>query len=327
MRFVVYGAGAIGGVIGGRLFEHGHEVVLIARGAHLDAIQRHGLQVASPAGTTTLDVPAVDHPGALSLTSDDVVIFAMKTQHTADAARQLAASAPPALRVVSAQNGVENERLLLRRFEHVYGICVMCPTGHLEPGVVDAYSAPVTGLLDVGRWVGGTDEITAAVARALRDSTFESEPRTDIARWKYGKLLMNLGNAIEALCGPSQRGGSLMRLARSEAIEVLTKARIPFVDREEDRQRRGDLLTIAPIEGRPRGGGSSWQSLQRGTGNIEADYLNGEIVLLGRMWGVDTPVNALLQRRAARAAVDEMEPGSIQPAELLAELGMDPEFR
>ena len=47
MRFVVYGAGAIGGVIGARLHQHGHEVVLIARGAHLEAIRARGLRIES----------------------------------------------------------------------------------------------------------------------------------------------------------------------------------------------------------------------------------------------------------------------------------------
>jgi 2-dehydropantoate 2-reductase len=325
VRFIVYGAGAIGGVIGGRLFEHGHDVVLVARGPHLAAILDNGLRVESPSGAATFPIPAVAHASELALRGDDVVVFAMKTQHTADAARALAAVAPPDIPVVSAQNGVENERILLRHFGDVYGICVMCPTGHLEPGVVEAYSAPITGLLDIGRWLGGVDETAATIATALRASSFECEPRTDIARWKYGKLLLNLGNAIEALCGPSERGGTLMRLARNEAIQALTTAGIDFVDRDEDRARRGDLLTMTPIAGRPRGGGSSWQSLQRGTGNIETDYLNGEIVMLGRMAGVDTPVNALLQRRATRAALDGTRPGSVDPVELLAELGLEPE--
>jgi 2-dehydropantoate 2-reductase len=320
MRVVVYGAGAIGGVIGGRLFEHGHDVVLIARGPHYDALRAEGLRLESPTGTVTLDVPVVDHPGELALRADDVVVLAMKTQHTADAARELADVAPPDMAVVSAQNGVESERVLLRHFARVYGICVMCPAAHLEPGVVQAYSSPVSGLLDVGLWLGGIDDTAHDLAAMLRTSTFASEPRTDIARWKYGKLLMNLGNSIEALCGRAERGGELMRLARKEAIAVLGTAGIPYVGRDEDRARRGDLMTMGEINGRPRDGGSSWQSLQRATGNIETDHLNGEIVLLGRLHDLPTPVNALLQRRAARAARERTPPGSVSADELLAEL-------
>ena len=61
-------------------------------------------------------------------------------------------------------------------------------------------------------------------------------------------------------------------------------------------------MEIGEVAGLTRGGGSSWQSLVRGTGSIEADYLNGEMCLLGRLHGVPTPVNELLQRRANAAA-------------------------
>ena len=78
MRFIVYGAGAIGGVIGGRLAEHGHDVVLIARGEHYRALRANGLTLESPDATVTLDVPVVDHPSAITITTDDVVIFAYR---------------------------------------------------------------------------------------------------------------------------------------------------------------------------------------------------------------------------------------------------------
>ena len=224
MRFIIYGAGAIGGAIGGRLAEAGHDVVLIARGANYDALQRNGLQLEAPDRTVSLAIPVVDHPAELTISTDDVVIFAMKTQHTVAAANELSKVAPPDVAIVSAQNGVQNERMLLRRFADVYGMCVMCPASHLEPGVVQAYSSPITGLLDIGRWVGPIDDTAIAISDALRASTFESVPRDDIARWKYGKLLMNLGNAVEALCGHVEGIGPLMRLAREEATAVLDQA-------------------------------------------------------------------------------------------------------
>ena len=77
-------------------------------------------------------------------------------------------------------------------------------------------------------------------------------------------------------------------------------------------------MQIVKINGNERGGGSSWQSLTRGTGSIEADYLNGEIVLLGREFGVPTPVNEVLQRLANRAASDRRAPGGLTPTEVLA---------
>ena len=67
-------------------------------------------------------------------------------------------------------------------------------------------------------------------------------------------------------------------------------------------------------------GGSSWQSLARGTGDIEVDQLNGEIVLLARLVGVEAPVNALLQLEARTASAAKEPPGQHDEADLLARL-------
>ncbi len=321
MRFVVYGAGAIGGAIGGRLFEHGHDVVLIARGAHYEAMRARGLRLVDPDREVTLAIPVVDQPAAITFTDDDVVFLAMKTQDTPGALAALREHAPTGIAVVCAQNGVANERMTLRDFAHVYAMCVMCPAQHLEPGVVQASSAPVTGLLDLGCYPSGIDERGRGISAALEASTFESVPRPDIMRWKYTKLLMNLGNAVEALCGHDDPDAAeLTRRARSEGANVLRAAGIDAASRDEDRERRGTRVNPRPIGGAPRGGGSSWQSLQRGTGSIESDYLNGEIVLLARLHGAAAPVNELLQRRAVEAARTRAQPGATRAATLLAEL-------
>jgi 2-dehydropantoate 2-reductase len=305
-RFVVYGAGAVGGTIGARLHEHGHDVALIARGAHYEALRSRGLTFVDPHGRRTLQLPVVSHPSELDLGRDDVVILATKTQDTAGALRALGGADAA---IVCAQNGVENERLALRCFEDVYGMCVMLPAQHLEPGVVEASSAPITGLLDIGRAPCGCDDRAREIAAALDASTFESIPRADIMRWKYAKLLMNLANAAEAVCGATEGTADIARRARSEGAAVLRAAGIDAASREEDRERRSDKLQV----GTARGGGSSWQSLRRQTGSIEADYLNGEIVLLGRLHGVDTPVNALLQRLANEGARARRPPGFVTP--------------
>jgi 2-dehydropantoate 2-reductase len=85
------------------------------------------------------------------------------------------------------------------------------------------------------------------------------------------------------------------------------------------RDSRGDFR-LAPAGETQRAGGSSWQSLQRGAGSIEADYLNGEIALLGALHGVPTPVNRLVQRVANELARDGKPPGSITPDELRRQL-------
>ena len=320
MRHIVYGAGGIGGVMGGRLHQGGHDVLLIARGAHYEAIRDNGLRVQSVEEDVVLEIPVVDHPSKIEWRDDDVVFLGMKSQDTLDAVVTLSALAPAATPIVSLQNGVANERVVLRFFDNVYGICVMCPTNYLVPGVVQAYSAPITGLLDIGRYPDGVDDVASEIASALQCSTYLSEPREDIMRWKYGKLLMNLGNGIDALCGPAARKTDLFRLVREEGVTVLRAAGIPFVDSDEDLARRGDHMKIRPIEGQRRGGGSTWQSLERGLGSVETDYLNGEIALLGRLHGVPTPVNSLMQRLTSEAARKGTPAGSIDPQEIVDQL-------
>ena len=89
---------------------------------------------------------------------------------------------------------------------------------------------------------------------------------------------------------------------------------------EEDRERRGDLLTPRPVGDRDRGGGSTWQSLARGAPRLETDFLNGEIVLLGRRHRVATPVNRALQALGGQLTRDRPEPGSGDAEAFVAEL-------
>jgi 2-dehydropantoate 2-reductase len=320
VRFVIYGAGAIGGVLGGRLHEHSHDVVLIARGSQFEAIRDHGLRVESPEGSSRVKVPVIARPADLVFGPEDVVLLTMKSQDTVAALRDLAAAVDRDVPVGCVQNGVENERMALRLFSHVYGVSVMCPASHLTPGVVQAFSAPITGILDIGCFPAGIDAVAEAIARAFRGSTFESDVREDILRWKYRKLLTNLGNAIEAVCGSEARRGPIGELVTREGERCLRAAGIDFASSAEDAARRNALLPVRPIGAQARPGGSSWQSLRRRSGSIETDFLNGEIVLLGRLHDVPTPANELLQRLANDMARRRTHPGAFPPEEFLARL-------
>lgn len=320
MRWVVYGAGAVGGVLGARLYDAGRDVVLVARGPHLEGIRERGLTLATPDGTRTLPLPAVGTATELDTGQPTTVLLAVKSHQTHAAIEDLTGSLSPSTPMVSVQNGVANEPTLLRFFDDVQGVCVMMPTGHLEPGVVEQHCSPVPGLLDVGRFPGGCDETTRRVAEAFRSAGFESEPRSDIMAWKYRKLLMNLGNAVQACCGESDGASDLADRARAEGEAVLAAAGVSVVSADTDRARRGSILNVREVPGRARGGGSSWQSLRRGTGSIESDYLNGEVVLLGRLHGEPTPVNELLRRTAQRLAREGAQPGSLDAVDLLRQL-------
>lgn len=316
-RYVIYGAGAVGGVIGAGLALGGHDVALIARGDHLRALQERGLDFVSPQGRELLALRAVEHPAELELTADDVVLLAMKTQHTEAALVELVAAAPSDIAVVCAQNGVENERLALRRFPNVYGMCVFLPGSHLEPGVVVGNGAPVFGVLDLGRYPSGVDDLAVEMAAALTDGNFRAEARPAIMRDKYAKLRVNTGNALDAACGRESRESELRSRAAAEALAVCRAAGIDVATKDEVAARR-EGFSVVEIEGHARSGSSSWQSLARGAGSIEADFLNGEIVMLGRLHGVPTPVNEMLQRLANRMAAEGAAPGSMSLAEVEA---------
>jgi 2-dehydropantoate 2-reductase len=320
MRYVVYGAGAVGGVVGALMHRAGHEVELIARGRHLEAIQRDGLRLASPAGESVEQIRAVGHPDEIDWRHDDVVLLAVKSDATLDAMQALATVAPPSVAVVSLQNGVANERTMLRWFGCVYGVTVMAPTAHLEPGLVEAHCHPTPAILDIGRYPTGVDVTASEVAAAFEKGGIVSEPRHDIMRWKYRKLMMNLGNAVQAVCADDDERSELVAIIRAEGEAVLVAAGIDPITEDEDRERRGDILQIGDVPGRPRSGGSSWQSLERGTGAIETDYLNGEIVWLGRQYDVDTPANELIRREAVRAAREHRPPSTVPTRDLLAML-------
>jgi 2-dehydropantoate 2-reductase len=322
MRIVILGAGAIGGTIAARLHLSGHQVALVARGAHGEAVRAQGLTFVTPDAHEVLPLPTYARPADVTWRPDDVLVLATKGQDTEAAAREVAASAGPGIPVVSAQNGVANERALTRWFEHVHGMCVMLPAQHLEPGVVVAHCSPTTGILDVGRFPDGTDEVDEALSGALRGSRFESVPRDDIMRWKYRKLVNNLGNAVQALAGerldePEARES--LDLLVAEADCAFAAAGIDPVTEAEDTERRADHLQMRPIDGAERGGGSTWQSLARGAA-VETDYLNGEVAHLGRLYGVPTPANARIQTLMAEAAARGAGPGEMTAAALLAVL-------
>jgi 2-dehydropantoate 2-reductase len=319
VRFVVLGAGAVGCTVGGRLADAGHDVTLVARGAHAEALRRDGLRLAMPDQVLQIHVPVVDDAARLECDADTALLLATKTQDTLGLLDRLPRRDAP---VFCLQNGVANERMALRRFADVYGVVVMLPAVYLEPGRVDAQGTPYSGLLDVGRYPVGIDDHTESVAGALSGSGFVSQQQEFVMRWKYAKLLRNLGNALEALCGHDLSEADMAEVmamdaeARGEAVECYRAAGIDWVSDDEWAAHRGTQVELAPVEGRGRPGGSTWQSLTRGLTSQEGDYLNGEIALLGRRHGVPTPVNVLLQEQVAALCRSGAEPGSMRPADL-----------
>ena len=175
MRYLILGAGAIGGAIGGRLFQHGHDVVLIARGAHLEAIRSGGLELRDPEATVRLPIQAVATAEAAELRPDDVVILATKTQHSEALLADLAVVGPAGhRRRLCPERRRERAPGSTALRQHLRHAGRSSPAPILEPGVVDISTAPVWGILDVGRYPSGSDELAERIADDLRGSGFDA---------------------------------------------------------------------------------------------------------------------------------------------------------
>jgi 2-dehydropantoate 2-reductase len=331
MRYVVLGAGAIGATIGGRLAEGGCDVTLVGRGEHAEAVKRNGLLLAMPDRVSRLPIPmlTVDE---LRLGAADVLIVAVKSQDTAQLLNQLAAVGAQEdvpvgeLPVLCAQNGVANEDAMLRCFSRVYGVCVSLPATHLEPGVIEASGSPVSGVLQLGRYPAGPpDDLLRAAAADLDRCGLTAVVHADVMPWKRAKLLSNLGNALQVLCTAGLPGrartddtlGEVMARLRAEGSACFAAAGLPVTETRAYQAGTSGFQIVA-AGGRPRSGGSTWQSVQRGLPTVETDFLNGEVVRLGRLHGVPTPVNATVQARMRQITQRARAPQSVQPADLLA---------
>ena len=299
MTFIIYGVGAIGGTLAAKLAQSGALTTGIARGTQLDALRKNGILLRTPTGDIRTQFPVVADPAELKVDPDDVVFLCMKGQDTAAALQRLLAAGITTQPIVCAQNGVANEREALRFFPNVYAMMVVLPATFVTPGEVAAFGMPHAGLFDIGRYPTGTDAAVEHIAASLTTAGFAAFAKPDAMASKYGKLLMNLGNVLDAAAGDASSASALLSAAA-------------------DDPRRKTLMMPQTIPGAARVGSSSAQSLARGAGSIETDYLNGEIVLLGRLHGVPTPVNAGLCALGRKLVADRVKPGSLSLADIEA---------
>ncbi len=311
-RYVVIGAGAIGATVGAQLQRGGRDVVLVARGEHAAAMRDQGLELHTPDGVERIAV-RVARLSDYRPEPSDVVILCVKSHHTEGILAELAAQyvdhvpVGQRLPLVCLQNGIENERRARRYFNTVVGGCLMMPAVLVRPGRVAASGAPLLGIIDLGLIGSAHHPVIDQLAQDLRTVRFDSTVRTDIMRWKRAKLIRNLDNALDALGRPPEDedlvGRRVSQAVRNEARRVFAALHLDVVDDDAWARYRGDRVVAAHMTVTDGASTSTWQSLARGTGSTEIDFLNGEISMLGREAGVPTPVNDALRdlvRRLAR---------------------------
>ena len=167
---------------------------------------------------------------------------------------------------------------------------------HLVPGEVVCSASGVHGWLDVGYYPSGSNELCESIAADFRNAQFACEADPDVMMKKRTKLLSNVNNCL-AVMGDDGDGGArkfLNDALVAEAEACYKAANMPYHPRgdayrklrvERPESPRGPNVVGEPFGGETnlRGGSSTWQSLTRGTGDIECDFLNGEISLLGEL--------------------------------------------
>jgi len=217
MKICIYGAGAVGGLLAGRLAQAGHEVSVVARGAHLTAIRTNGLRVSSGESENLFKVKAEDNPARVG--PQDYVIVAVKGQSLPEVAAGIAPLLGPDTSVVTAMNGVPwwffdrlafgEGKLRLESLDPGGKIGAAMPTSRIVGCVVHlAASTPEPGLIrhSMGRRLilgepGGKNTArTQEIAAALQAAGFEAEASEFIEKEFWVKLIGNMSfNPVSAL--------------------------------------------------------------------------------------------------------------------------------
>jgi 2-dehydropantoate 2-reductase len=286
---VVVGAGAVGSYYGALLARDGHEVALVARGSHLDALRGRGVVAVREADGSTWEAPvrALERPDG----TPDLAIVATKSHHTLAAATALAPVIGPGTAVLSLQNGVENVARIgsVVGAERVLGGIAFVGLRVDEPGLVDHEAE---GWVRMGDPAGPTAR--ARAVHALLAPSWDVTLSDRIVRDQWHKLLWNVGfNALCAVTGATcgqvwavPEAAALVRRAMEEVVAVAARRGIELTEADVD-----EMAAFNPElrDYRP----STARDLERGK-PVERDALCGFVLREGAALGLPTPVNGVL---------------------------------
>ena len=310
LKVAVVGAGGTGAYYGGALAKAGHDVTFIARGSHLDAINKSGLQLNTVLlGDFHLDSPATDDMS--SIDPVDLVIFAVKSWGTEIAIADMAGLVGNNTLIISTQNGIDSERLLSDAFgkEHVLGCTATVSSMITSPGVVTQAGGPgslVVGALTEGQSARVNDLATQCVAAGIAAETHEN---IELAIWEKFTFICALSGMTALTRKPigeifAQESTTQMYLqVLSEVAEVGRASGIPLpqsiaadlLATTQARDPSADDLQDSWAQARePFIIGSMGHDLIANN-PIEISLLNARVVELGTKHNIKTPANFAIE--------------------------------
>jgi 2-dehydropantoate 2-reductase len=290
MRLAVLGSGGIGGYYGALLAKAGHDVMFIARGAHLEAMQRHGLTVRTPAGETTVPVTAVADTGRVEPV--DLVLFCVKSYDTESATPLLRPLMGRDTTVLTVQNGVDNADTIgsVVGSDAVLPGAVYIALQLVGPGVVLRTGGE--GRMVFGELNGVVSERIRRIAAAFQQSGIPHEVSPDIQQLLWEKFLFITGvGGVTALArsgiGPllaSPAGRTLLTASCDEIVAVAQAAGAPLTPAAA----RAAIEQAATVP--PQWRSSMARDLEDGR-RLEVDALSGAVVRRGRKHAIPTAIH------------------------------------
>jgi 2-dehydropantoate 2-reductase len=284
-RIAVMGAGGVGCYYGAMLARAGHEVTLIGRAQHVEAVRRSGLRLETKAFDERVRVEASTGPAALR--GAKLVLFAVKSPDTEAAGRAMAPHLERDAAIVSLQNGVDNaERLAATLGREVIPAVVYVAVEIAGPGHVRHHGR--------GELVIGRAPRSAAIAAAFGAAGVAVEVSDNVMGALWGKLIVNCAyNALSAITqlpyGKLVQGTGIPKVMHDVVDECLAVARAAKVEVAGNLHEGVERIA----QTMPGQFSSTAQDLARGK-KTEIDHLNGFVVRKGEALGVPTPANRTL---------------------------------
>ncbi|ODS67997.1 MAG: 2-dehydropantoate 2-reductase [Acidovorax sp. SCN 68-22] len=287
MKIAVMGAGAVGCYFGGLLARAGHDVVLVARPAHAEAMQREGLLLDTQSFRERVRVQASTQPDAIQ--GAECVLFCVKSTDTESAGLAMAPHLAKGATVLSLQNGVDNaERLAAVLQRPVLPAVVYVATAMAGPGHVRHFGR--------GELVIAPSPASERVAQVFAASGIPVEVSDNVAGALWAKLVLNcVYNPLSAITRlPYGEIVNAQGLDVPRAMDDIVRECLAVAHASGIALPEGTAEAVLPLAASMPGQVSSTaQDLARGR-HTEIDHLNGFIVRRGEALGIATPANRLL---------------------------------